>query len=135
MDNLTPQQRSENMRRVRSKGTKPEVAVRNLVHSLGYRYRLHDKKLAGTPDLVFTSRRKIILVHGCFWHQHTAGCKSVTPKSNTDFWAKKLQRNILRDSQNLKVLKREGWKVLTIWECQIGKNNLAKRIVRFLGDN
>ena len=130
MDNLTPQQRSENMRRVHGKGTKPELAVRSLVHRLGYRYRLHDKKLPGKPDLVFPSRRKVILVHGCFWHQHS--CKNVTPASNTEFWEPKLRRNVLRDSDNSKALTRAGWKVLTVWECQITRANLTKRLRRFL---
>ena len=118
------------MQRVRGKGTKPELTVRSLVHQLGYRYRLHDKRLPGKPDLVFPSRRKVILVHGCFWHQHA--CKNVTPASNTEFWAPKLRRNVLRDSENGKALIREGWKVLTVWECQIQRTDLTRRLVRFL---
>jgi DNA mismatch endonuclease (patch repair protein) len=120
------------MRCVRGKGTKPELAVRALVHRLGYRYRLHDRQLPGKPDLVFPSRRKVILVHGCFWHQHSAACKNITPKSNTEFWSAKLRRNVVRDAENLKALLREGWKVLTVWECQVEKRNLTERVRRFL---
>jgi DNA mismatch endonuclease (patch repair protein) len=119
------------MRRVRGKGTKPELTVRRLVHHLGYRYRLHDKRLPGKPDLVFPSRRKVILVHGCFWHQHA--CKNVTPSSNTDFWQPKLRRNVLRDAENRKALTREGWKVLTVWECQTQRIDLTQKLRRFLG--
>jgi len=133
MDNLTPLQRSETMRRIRGKGTKPELAVRSLVHRLGFRFRLHDKKLPGKPDLVFRSRRKVIQVHGCFWHQHTPACKAITPKSNTDFWKPKLRRNVARDLENVKALTRDGWKVLTIWECEVrDAKALTKRLTRFL---
>jgi DNA mismatch endonuclease (patch repair protein) len=135
MDNLTPQQRSENMRRVRSKGTKPEIEVRRLVHALGYRYRLHRKTLPGKPDLVFPSRRKIILVHGCFWHQHDdPGCKAMlTPKSNVDFWSKKLAANVGRDAHQLQQLLSDGWRVLVVWECQIGnRRKLTRKITQFL---
>lgn len=130
MDNLTRQQRSENMRRVRSTDTKPELSVRSLLHRLGYRYRLHDERLPGKPDLVFPSRRSVILVHGCFWHQHR--CKNVTPKSNIGFWKSKLRQNVLRDSKNAKELIRDGWKVLTVWECQISRRSLPERLIRFL---
>lgn len=119
------------MRRVRSKSTKPELSVRSLVHRLGYRYRLHDERLPGKPDLVFPSRRKVILVHGCFWHQHT--CKNVTPASNIEFWETKLRRNVVRDGENRKALAREGWKVLTVWECQIKRTDFTKKLLRFLG--
>jgi DNA mismatch endonuclease (patch repair protein) len=135
MDKLTPQQRSENMRRIRCKGMKPELAVRSLVHQLGYRYRLHDKKLPGKPDLVFRSRRKVILVHGCFWHQHGDPACKITrrPKSNLGYWAGKLVRNVTRDLQHQEALHREGWKVLTIWECQTEhKNRLTRTLTRFL---
>lgn len=135
MDALTPERRSENMRRIRSKGMKPELAVRSLVHRLGYRFRLHDKKLPGKPDLVFRPRRKVIQVHGCFWHQHdSASCKITRkPKSNIRYWAPKLSRNVARDAANNKALTREGWKVLTIWECEIGNEAaLTKRLTRFL---
>src|SRR5688572_10968223 len=102
------------MRRIRSKGMKPELAVRSLVHRLGYRFRLHDKHLPGKPDLVFRSRRKVILVHGCFWHQHDdPACKiSRKPKSNTNYWMKKLERNVERDQRHFESLSGQGWKAL-----------------------
>ena len=123
------------MRRIRSKGMKPEVSVRSLVFRLGYRYRLHDKNLPGKPDLVFRSRRKVILVHGCFWHQHDSPACKITrkPKSNTTYWSAKLRRNVARDGQHLRALSRLGWKVLTVWECELGDEAvLTKRLIRFL---
>ena len=134
MDKLTPQERSENMRRIRSKGMQPEVEVRKMVHHLGYRFRLHDPKLPGKPDLVFPSRRKIILVHGCFWHQHNSTRCKVTrlPKSNLNYWLQKLSTNVRRDALHKKALRAAGWKVLTIWECEIDRNALTKRVIRFL---
>src|SRR5258705_721595 len=116
MDKLKPHERSENMRRIRSKGMKPELEVRKLVHGLGYRYRLHVETLPGKPDLVFTSRRKIIQVHGCFWHQHTACIDGHFPKSRTDYWEPKLSRNLKRDHENEDRLRLLGWKTMTIWE-------------------
>jgi DNA mismatch endonuclease (patch repair protein) len=124
--------RSANMRAIRSKGMRPELAVRSLVHRMGYRFRLHRKDLPGKPDLVFVSRRKVIFVHGCYWHGHS--CKLAhTPKTNTAYWGPKLQRNRARDKKNLKSLRRLGWTALVIWEC--GLKNLgtsAARIRRFL---
>lgn len=133
VDSLSPKDRSEIMARVRSKNSRPEMLVRKLVFSLGYRYRLHQKSLPGCPDLVFRSRRKVILVHGCFWHRH-AGCGLARmPKSRLEFWLPKLEGNKLRDRRNKRALAREGWKVLTVWECQIGKpERLRKTIRRFL---
>ncbi len=135
MDKLTPQRRSENMRRIRSTGMRPELLVRSLVHRLGYRYRLHVKTLPGKPDLVFPSRRKIILVHGCFWHQHSDPACKITrqPKSNTSYWGKKLAANVLRDSQHVKSLSDTGWNVLTLWECQLADEvKVTRRLLRFL---
>jgi DNA mismatch endonuclease, patch repair protein len=120
------------MRAIRSKGMKPELAVRRLVHKLGYRYRLHRTDLPVTPDLVFVSRRKVIFVHGCFWHAH--GCKqSHVPKSNVEYWAPKLRRNRKRDAKNLKALTAQGWRSLVIWECEIkDENAVARRLKAFL---
>lgn len=134
MDRLTPEQRSENMRRIRSKGMQPEIEVRRLLHRLGYRFRLHDPKLPGKPDLVFRSRRKVILVHGCFWHQHNAATCKITrqPKSNLTYWSNKLSSNVKRDATHRKALKSSGWEVLTVWECQISRTNLTKRLIEFL---
>lgn len=124
--------RSENMRRIRSKGMLPELAVRSMVHRMGYRFRLHRKDLPGKPDLVFVSRRKVIFVHGCFWHAHA--CKIAhAPKSNADYWGPKLKRNQVRDKNNLKALTVLGWKPLVIWECEMkNETGLPKRIRAFL---
>ena len=109
------------MSNIRSKGMKPEMVVRRLIHSMGYRYRLHRKDLPGKPDLVFPGRRKLIFVHGCFWHQHEdPACKIVRrPKSNRDYWLPKLQRNVIRDKENLSQLRGLGWNVLLVWECEL----------------
>lgn len=132
MDKLTPEQRSDLMGRVRNRGTTPELLVRGLVYSWGYRYRLHVKTLPGSPDLVFPSRRKVIFVHGCFWHQHR--CKRGTrPATNTDFWNAKLERNTLRDKEAVRLLRNDGWRVAVIWECEVkNTERLTKRLRRFL---
>lgn len=135
-DNLTKTERSALMARVRSKNTKPEIVVRRLTHAAGYRFRLHRRDLPGTPDLVFPSRRKVIFVHGCFWHGHTeATCRLArVPKSRRDFWISKVQYNRARDVANTRRLITSGWKSLVIWECEL--RNCAKvlwRITRFLG--
>lgn len=124
--------RSANMRAIRSTGMKPELAVRKLVHGMGYRYRLHRSDLPGKPDLVFSSRQKIIFVHGCFWHSHS--CKlSHTPKSNASYWNPKLHRNKERDAENLVVLKDLGWSVLIVWECETREVSVLKtRLRKFL---
>lgn len=135
MDNLTSKARSENMRRIRSKGMKPEIAIRKIVYQLGYRYRLHAPELPGKPDLVFRKSKKLIFVNGCFWHAHDGRhCKIArTPKSNIRYWKAKLSRNRERDRKNLLALKKLGWKVLVIWECQIKKpDSLVKRIADFM---
>ena len=121
------------MRRIRSKGMKPEMMVRRLVHSLGYRYRLHGRTLPGRPDLVFANRGKVIFVHGCFWHQHPNCRISRLPKSNQDYWVPKLNRNKQRDAQHKAALRKLGWKCLVVWECET--ENLAKltgKVRRFL---
>ena len=135
MDTLSPLQRSENMRRIKAKGMKPEMQVRRLVHSLGYRYRLHVSALPGKPDLVFTSRKKIILVHGCFWHQHASKRCPITrvPKSREEYWFPKLSGNVNRDRRQINALRNMGWAVLIVWECQLRNlNQVSKRIIRFL---
>ncbi|MEQ8830604.1 MAG: DNA mismatch endonuclease Vsr [Alphaproteobacteria bacterium] len=136
MDILTPEQRSERMSRVRGRDTKPEMLVRRLTHSMGYRYRLHRRGLPGSPDLVFPSRMKVIFVHGCFWHQHLdPGCKLARlPKSKLDFWGPKLETNRERDERKLVRLAELGWDVLVIWECQTkNREELQARIGEFLG--
>jgi len=133
VDTLTPTQRSERMSRVRSKDTKPEMAVRRLVHGLGYRYRLHGRKLPGHPDLVFASRRKVIFVHGCFWHRHPRCKNTRLPKSKLDFWKPKLEDNRKRDLKSQRMLRKLGWAYLVIWECEVnGTEVLTKRIIDFL---
>jgi len=131
MDTLTKTERTERMSRIRSKYTKPELHVRRLVYSLGYRYRLHRRDLPGTPDLVFPSRRKVIFVHGCFWHRHT-GCPNTRwPKSKLGFWKPKLEANKRRDIKHKKQLTRQGWRYLVVWECELGVE-LEQMVVEFL---
>ncbi len=134
-DSLTSRERSERMRRVRSKNTKPEMAVRRLLHALGYRYRLHVADIPGRPDIVFRKRRKVIFVHGCFWHRHDdPACKLARlPKSRLDFWLPKLNANRERDRQTRNRLLKEGWKILVVWECELrDKEQLRNKLVRFL---
>lgn len=123
------------MRGIKSKDTAPEMIVRRLVYSLGFRYRLHRKDLPGKPDLVFQSRKKIIFVHGCYWHQHL-GCKAASiPKSNQKFWIPKLKKNAERDASQLKQLAAMGWGVLTVWECETKNTELlVKSIDEFLNE-
>jgi DNA mismatch endonuclease (patch repair protein) len=126
--------RSENMRRIRSKDTAPELAVRRLVYSLGYRYRLHRADLPGKPDLVFSGQRKVIFVHGCFWHQHNRCKIARLPRSNEDYWLPKLARNKARDAKHKRTLRALGWKFLIIWECTTKDHErLTQRIATFLG--
>jgi DNA mismatch endonuclease, patch repair protein len=135
VDSLTPRQRSRVMARVRSKNTRPELLVRKLVFGLGYRYRLHKRTLPGCPDLVFAPRAKVIFVHGCFWHRHSRCALARLPKSRIDFWVPKLEGNRLRDEKNKRALTRLGWKVLTIWECQLADtSHLSAVIRRFLDE-
>lgn len=135
MDTLTPEDRSEIMRRIRSKDTRPEMSVRRMVYRMGYRYRLHDRRLPGSPDLVFRSRNKIIFVHSCFWHRHPdPHCRLARlPKSHLDFWIPKLEGNRERDLRNLELLRRTGWTVLVVWECSLRHPDaVAHEISEFL---
>jgi DNA mismatch endonuclease (patch repair protein) len=134
MDKLTPERRSVNMARIRSKDTMPEMLVRRLIHGLGYRYRLHAKDLPGTPDLVFRSRKKVIFIHGCFWHQHADCREGRVPSSRQSYWMAKLARNKERDRERLHTLTGMGWKVLVLWECQlVNRAALERKISVFLG--
>jgi|SRR5579875_1245003 len=134
MDRISPERRSANMRAIRSKDMAPELAVRSLAHKLGYRFRLHRKDLPGKPDLVFGPRRKVIFVHGCFWHQHPACREGRVPSSRVGYWAPKLKRNQERDSRNQTLLKQKGWKVLVVWECEVKSLDLVKtKLIKFLG--
>ena len=131
---MTPHQRSYLMSRIRPKDTKPELALRHMIHALGYRYRLHDHNLCGRPDLVFPRRRKVILLHGCFWHRHDCPKGRSTPASKIDFWLAKFNATKERDARNKKALKRAGWDVLTIWECELKEMARVRvRVTQFLG--
>ena len=132
-DNLTPSQRSELMSRVRGVDTRPELVIRRELHALGYRYRVHVRGLPGRPDLVFTRRRAVVFVHGCFWHRH--GCrKTYVPKSRLQFWGEKFAENQTRDERNRTLLLRDGWRVFVAWECEIDTDEtLLHRLVAFLG--
>lgn len=119
---------------VKGKDTKPEMVVRRLAHQLGYRFRLHRRDLPGQPDLTLASRRKVIFVHGCFWHRHR-GCRSTrTPKSRIDFWKQKFEDNVRRDAAAREALVAAGWRVLVIWECEVRNiAGLEHRLREFLG--
>lgn len=132
MDSLTVEKRSWNMSRIRSRDTKPERLVRSLLHSIGYRFRLHVKKLPGCPDIVLAKHKTIIFIHGCFWHRH-AGCKyAYIPKSKKAFWGKKFQQNLSRDEMVMKELMNLGWNVHIIWECEIKDiDHLKRKIENF----
>jgi DNA mismatch endonuclease (patch repair protein) len=131
---FTPEARAAQMRSIRKTDTRPEIAVRRLAHALGYRFRLHRRDLPGSPDLVFPGRRKAILVHGCFWHQHE-GCRLArTPRSRPDYWPAKLARNVERDAEVRRRLHEAGWKTLVVWECETSDQAVLRdRLVGFLG--
>lgn len=132
-DTLSPEQRSEHMRRIRRQDTKPEMLVRRWLHAKGYRYRLHDGKLPGRPDLVFPSRKKVVFVHGCFWHSHENCALATVPKSRPDFWIPKLHANVARDQRKVRELRASGWDVLVVWQCELrDMQHAGERIVRFL---
>ena len=132
-DTLTAECRSENMRRIRSTNTTPEISVRRLVYGMGFRYRLHVAGLPGKPDMVFGRLRKVIEVRGCFWHQHGKCIESHVPKSRREYWLPKLKRNVRRDAVNLQALKDLGFDVLIVWECEITRlNYLRSKLRRFL---
>lgn len=120
------------MQSVRTRDTGPEKVIRSLLHNLGYRFRLHRKDLPGTPDIVFPGRKKIIFVHGCFWHGHSCS-KGKLPKSKTEFWSSKVRRNQERDDQNLSQLNHQGWNTMVVWQCELrDKETLTKKIIEFL---
>ena len=136
VDGLTSERRSENMRRIQSKNMKPEIAVRRLVHALGFRFRLHRRDLPGKPDLVLPRHKKIVFVHGCFWHSHgDPNCVDGRrqPKSNLDYWRPKLARNKERDFTNILALQELGWDTAIVWECELRRPDvLALRLRRFI---
>lgn len=132
-DRLTPERRSWNMSRIQSSNTNLEKTVRSLLHNLGYRFRLYRADLPGKPDIVMPKYKSVIFVNGCFWHRHK-GCKdTTTPKSNVGFWKKKFSLNVKRDKQNQRDLRRKGWKVITVWECELTKpKNLSLRLKKLI---
>ena len=128
-DRLSKEHRSWNMSRIRSKNTKPELKVRSILHQMGYRFRLHKKDLPGLPDIVLSKHHMVIFVHGCFWHRHPKCKYAYNPKSRVEFWGEKFKRNIKRDKEVKKELEELGWKVITIWECEIKNIEVLKQIL------
>ena len=120
---------TERMQRIRKTDSKPEMIVRRLVHAMGYRYRLHESSLPSTPDLVLPRHRKVILVHGCFWHRHDCADGRKLPRSKPEYWGPKLERNRRRDEVNVARLHELGWHVLVLWECEIANTRLLERTV------
>ena len=121
VDRLSKEKRSWNMSRIRGRNTKPELTVRSMLHRMGYRFRLHRKDLPGKPDIVLPKYRTVVFVHGCFWHRHKRCRYAYNPKSRVEFWQKKFNDTVERDRRNRKELKKLGWQVVVIWECQIKK--------------
>jgi len=134
MDKISTERRSWNMSRIQAKNSRPEVAVRHLLHRMGYRFRLHISSLPGRPDIVLPKYRSVVFVNGCFWHRHP-GCKyAYVPKSRLDFWTRKFEGNTSNDRKVIEELKALGWKVVTIWECEVkDKEELAERLASGIG--
>lgn len=133
MDTLTPGERSIRMGLIRPRDTKPEMAVRGLVHRMGYRYRLHLQELPGTPDLVFRAKLKVIFVNGCFWHLHQNCAKCRLPKSNQNYWNLKLEDNAKRDRRDRRRLRYLGWRSLVVWQCELDDlDHLSRKLRKFL---
>jgi DNA mismatch endonuclease, patch repair protein len=130
MDKLTKAERSSLMSRVRGKDSKPEMVVRRIVHRMGFRYRLHAADLPGKPDLVFAARKKIVFVHGCFWHGHNCRAGRNKPATHTAYWNTKLERNVSRDRATTAKLRRLGWRVLSVWECQLREQERLTYLLR-----
>lgn len=129
VDRVAPEKRSEIMRAVPSRHSRPEKLVRSAAHRLGLRFRLHVKQLPGTPDLVFPRWKTVVFVNGCYWHQHTGCPKARSPKSNEEFWAAKFKRNVERDAENYDQLRTQGWRVVVIWQCQIKTLDKAMKLI------
>jgi DNA mismatch endonuclease (patch repair protein) len=123
------------MRRVKAKGSKPELVVRRLLYALGFRFRLHRRDLPGTPDIVFPSRKKAIFVHGCFWHRHANCARTTDPKTRAEYWQAKFAANLERDARQVAALEALGWSILILWECEMGNiEALADRLRNFLNE-
>jgi len=134
-DTISVSERSRIMSLIKPKNTRPELQLRRIVYGAGYRYRLHGVQLPGKPDLVFAGRRKVIFVHGCFWHRHDQCALARLPKSNQDFWRTKLERNKERDASDYRRLREMGWEVMVVWECELrDSGRVLQRITRFLGE-
>lgn len=133
VDLLTREHRSWNMSRIRSRNTSPELTVRRILHRMGYRFRLHYKHLPGHPDIVLPKFKVVIFVHGCFWHRHKNCSNCTTPTANRRFWLEKFQGNVVRDKKNQRALKKSGWRMLVIWECQAEAEEKVRRMLgRFM---
>jgi len=135
MDIWTKKKRSHVMSNIRSRNTKPEILLRSYLHKHGFRFRVHEKKLPGKPDIVLPKYKTIIFVHGCFWHQHKNCIDGRIPKSRTKYWKEKLDGNVRRDRKYVKDLKKLGWRVLAAWECEIEKEEIQLSLVRLLKAN
>ena len=134
VDFLSPKERSVRMSRIRGKDTKPELSLRKVLHGLGFRYRLHVADLPGKPDLVFPKYKTVVFVHGCFWHRHP-GCKiATTPKTNTEFWIEKFEKNKERDVRARKALEEAGWSTLVAWECELDSMKKAVETGKRIGE-
>ncbi len=132
-DIFTRQKRSEIMSSVKSKDTKPERLVRSLLHKMGYRFRLHVAGLPGKPDIVLPRHGKVVFVNGCFWHGHKGCCRGKAPKSNTEFWIEKIGKNVERDTRIYRKLRKDGWQILIVWECQTrNMSKLTSRLATFM---
>lgn len=131
-DNLTGEQRKKAMSSVKQRHTKLEIIIRSLLHRQGFRFRIHNKKLSGTPDIVLTKYKTVVFAHGCFWHQHEGCRKSRRPTSNVEFWNAKLDRNIERDKNNIRDLEKSGWTVIVVWECEL--KNMEKLTEKLLNE-
>jgi DNA mismatch endonuclease (patch repair protein) len=135
MDRISRATRSQIMSRVKNRDTAPELAVRKFLYALGFRFRLHVKTLPGSPDIVFLARKKAIFVHGCFWHSHPRCARGKKPTSNIAFWNQKLQMNVTRDKNAKSSLSQRGWRVLTLWECEIRNRAFEKKVFNFLEES
>lgn len=137
MDKISPEKRSWNMSQIKSRNTNPEMKLRKALHGMGFRYRLHNRKLPGSPDLVFSKYKAVIFVNGCFWHRH--GCKhTTTPSTRKDFWETKFKANTERDKKNIKELQNLGWRIMIVWECELNKtdnNSIVDNVEKFLLSN
>jgi DNA mismatch endonuclease (patch repair protein) len=132
-DIVDRERRSRMMARIGPRHTKPELAVRRLLHRLGFRFRLHRRDLPGRPDLVLARHRLVIFVHGCFWHRHASCSNCTMPKTRPEFWSTKFDQNVARDARNVAALRRSGWRVITIWECETERpHELERRVQRLL---